>query len=60
MGRKLQDNIQCEIFQTILEEAVNSYLPSVVFELQSNSPDDMEKNIDIITQHIQSWKNSNR
>lgn len=59
-GRKLEDNIQCEIFQTILEEASNSYLPSIVKELPSNTPDDMEQNIDTIADHIRQWKASKR
>lgn len=59
-GRKLEDNIQCEIFQTILEEASNSYLPSIVRELPSNTPDDMEENISTIEDHIRQWKASKR
>ncbi|XP_071493649.1 adenylate kinase isoenzyme 6-like [Diadema setosum] len=59
-GRKLEDNIQCEIFQTILEEAFSSYLPSIVKELPSNTPDDMEQNIDRIAEHIRQWKASKR
>ena len=44
-GRKLTENIECEIFQTILEEARESYRPEIVHELPSNTPDDMESNI---------------
>ncbi|CAB4070177.1 AK6 [Lepeophtheirus salmonis] len=33
---KLEDNVQCEIFQTILDEAKESYEESIVFELSSN------------------------
>ncbi|XP_033124059.1 adenylate kinase isoenzyme 6-like [Anneissia japonica] len=57
-GRKLQDNIQCEIFQTILDEARSSYLPSIVFPLPSNCPDDLETNIDKIKDYIERWKAS--
>ncbi|XP_071964569.1 adenylate kinase isoenzyme 6-like [Antedon mediterranea] len=57
-GRKLQDNIQCEIFQTILDEARSSYLPSIVFPLASNCPDDLETNIDKIKDYIERWKAS--
>ncbi|XP_077989463.1 adenylate kinase isoenzyme 6-like [Glandiceps talaboti] len=57
-GRKLQDNIQCEIFQTILEEARNSYLPSIVYELPSNMPEDIDSNIEKIQSCIQKWKMS--
>lgn len=55
-GKKLEDNIQCEIFQTILEEARDSYKSEIVHELQSNTPDDMEENLDKIMAWIQQWK----
>jgi adenylate kinase len=55
-GKKLEDNVQCEIFQTILDEAKESYPPQIVFELQSNNPDDMENNIEKITQWIDQYK----
>ncbi|PIK50582.1 putative adenylate kinase isoenzyme 6 [Apostichopus japonicus] len=55
-GRKLDENIQCEIFETILEEAKESYLPSIVMEMQSNTPQDMEQNMEKITDHLRNWK----
>ncbi|PAA48390.1 hypothetical protein BOX15_Mlig028478g5 [Macrostomum lignano] len=48
---KVQQNVQCEIFQTLLEEARESYKPEIVHELQSNGPDDLEANIAL----IQDW-----
>ena len=56
-GKKLSDNIQCEIFQTILEEARESYSDSVVHELTSNLPEDLERNIDAICQYVLEWTN---
>jgi len=44
-GRKLKENVECEIFQTILDEARESYNMDIVHELPSNTPDDMESNI---------------
>jgi adenylate kinase len=44
-GRKLKENVECEIFQTILEEARDSYSAEIVHELPSNTPDDMESNL---------------
>ena len=58
-GKKLQDNIQCEIFQTILEEARESYKVDVVHELPSNTPDDMESNLERIMLWIQQWSQAN-
>ena len=47
-GQKLTENVQCEIFQTILEEARDSYSHSILYELHSNSPEDLESNIDTL------------
>ena len=55
-ARKIQENVQCEIFQTILDEATESYKPEIVFELKSNSPDDMEKNLNQIQEWVKQWK----
>jgi adenylate kinase len=55
-SHKIQENVQCEIFQTILDEAKDSYRHEIVFELNSNSPDDMEENINRIEKWIKQWK----
>ena len=47
-GQKLTDNVQCEIFQTILEEARDSYDHSIVHELPSNTPENFEQNVETI------------
>ena len=54
-GKKLSDNVQCEIFQTILEEALDSYAHGIVHELGSNFPEDFERNVDSIGQFITQW-----
>ena len=53
--QKITNNIQCEIFQTILEEARESYQDNIIHELISNVPEDLERNVDIITQCIEEW-----
>ncbi|XP_018420715.1 PREDICTED: adenylate kinase isoenzyme 6 [Nanorana parkeri] len=57
--KKLQDNIQCEIFQTIYEEAAESYRSEIIHQLPSNTPEDLEKNLDQITLWIQQWRIDN-
>ncbi|XP_074649982.1 adenylate kinase isoenzyme 6-like [Tubulanus polymorphus] len=57
--KKLQDNIQCEIFQTILDEAKQSYKTEIVHELMSNTPDEMEENLANVEKWIENWKNTN-
>ncbi|XP_046549868.1 adenylate kinase isoenzyme 6-like [Haliotis rubra] len=54
-GKKLEENIQCEIFQTILDEAREAYKPQIVHELPSNTPDEMEDNLDKILAWIEQW-----
>lgn len=55
-GKKLEDNIECEIFGTIHEEALDSYKKGSVFELASNSADEMENNVEQIVQWIEQFK----
>ncbi|KFM67087.1 Adenylate kinase isoenzyme 6, partial [Stegodyphus mimosarum] len=57
-GKKLENNIQCEIFQTLLDEAKEAYDPSIVFKLNSNTPEDMESNIEEICRWIEIYKNN--
>lgn len=55
-GKKLQDNVQCEIFQTIFEEAMEAYSEEIVHQLPSNTPEDLERNLEQIVQWIDQWK----
>lgn len=54
-GKKLEDNIDCEIFQTVLEEARSSYKPEIVHELQSNTTKELEDNLNRICMWLQQW-----
>jgi adenylate kinase len=54
--RKITNNIECEIFGTILEESRESYRQEIVHELHSNTPEDLEHNIDLIVQWIEGWQ----
>lgn len=58
-GKKLEDNIQCEIFHTILEEAKNSYKTEIVHELSSKNPEELQDNINRICIWIQQWFQNN-
>eukprot|EP00270_Netrium_digitus_P000835 TRINITY_DN10953_c0_g1_i1.p1 TRINITY_DN10953_c0_g1~~TRINITY_DN10953_c0_g1_i1.p1 ORF type:complete len:181 (+),score=51.44 TRINITY_DN10953_c0_g1_i1:66-608(+) len=44
-GRKLESNMECEIMQVLLEEAMNSYRKEIVMPLASNTVEDMERNV---------------
>ncbi|XP_070760752.1 adenylate kinase isoenzyme 6 [Enoplosus armatus] len=54
-GKKLQDNVQCEIFQTIYEEAMEAYSEEIVHQLTSNTPEDLERNLEQIVQWTEQW-----
>lgn len=54
-GKKLEDNVACEIFQTILDETRNSYKPEIIHELQSNGEEDMNSNLNQICVWLQQW-----
>lgn len=45
---KIKENVECEIFQIVLEEARESYSKNIILELKNNTIEDMENNIEII------------
>lgn len=49
--RKINENIEAEIMQVCLDEAMASYDPEIVHEIASNSPEQCTKNV----QHIVAW-----
>jgi adenylate kinase len=49
---KVRENVQCEIMNVCLEEAAESYRPEIVHALPSNSPDDMERNVERIVEWL--------
>ncbi|XP_028397467.1 adenylate kinase isoenzyme 6-like isoform X2 [Dendronephthya gigantea] len=53
--KKIQENVECEIFQSILEEARESYSTDIVHECVSNTPEEMERNLDNIQRWLQEW-----
>ena len=57
--KKLEDNVQCEIFQTILDEARDSYKPEIVHEIRSDVLEDIEKNASNISSWIDQWMKDN-
>lgn len=55
-GKKLEDNIQCEIFETLLEEAQSSYKAEIIVELQNDTEEQLHTNVETIIQWIERWK----
>lgn len=53
---KIQENNQAEIMQTVLEEARSAYAPEIVVELQSDTPDDVDANLDRVLLWCHQWQ----
>ncbi|XP_062082771.1 adenylate kinase isoenzyme 6 homolog [Humulus lupulus] len=53
--KKLSNNIECEIFQVLLEEAKESYPENIVMALKSDNIDDITRNVTTLTEWIRTW-----
>lgn len=53
MGAKLENNIQCEIFQVLLEEARDSYSHDIIETMRSDTIEDMSDNVEKLQRWIQ-------
>lgn len=58
MGAKLTNNIECEIFQMLLEEARESYKEEIVMPLRSDNVEDISRNVGTLTEWINNWRPS--
>ncbi|KAL7750637.1 factor activating pos9 [Sorochytrium milnesiophthora] len=54
-ANKINENITSEIMQVVLEEARASYNEDIVWELSSNTVDEMEHNVEKVRQWAQDW-----
>lgn len=55
--KKLTENVTCEIMQVLLEEARSSYDVNIVHEVQSNTVDELESNVDRIKNWVLAFRN---
>jgi adenylate kinase len=53
---KITENISAEILQVVLDEARESYKPEIVWELASNTVEDMENNVERIVSWVNEWR----
>lgn len=54
--KKIQENNEAEILQTVLDEARESYAEEIIVELKSDTVEEMESNVARIVQWIENWK----
>lgn len=52
----MQENIDAEIMQVLLTEAHEAFDPAMVVALASNTPDEMEANVDRIVAWVAQWR----
>ncbi|KAK4279251.1 hypothetical protein QN277_016980 [Acacia crassicarpa] len=52
---KLSNNVECEIFQVLLEEAKESYPEDRVIALRSDTIEDINMNIATLTEWVGNW-----
>ena len=57
-GSKLSNNIECEIFQVLLEEARESYKEDIVMPLRSDNVEDINRNVGTLTDWVNNWRPS--
>ncbi|KIW09254.1 uncharacterized protein PV09_00177 [Verruconis gallopava] len=55
-AKKLEENMDAEIMQVLLDEAREAYDEEIVVELQSDSLDDIDSNVERIQQWVKRWK----
>lgn len=57
-GKKLSNNVECEIFQVLLEEAKDSYPEDIVVALKSDAIDDINNNLSSLGDWVRNWNHS--
>ena len=57
--KKRDENVECEIMQIVLDEARASYDHDIITELQSNTVEDLEGNVERVSMWFQNWKANN-
>jgi adenylate kinase len=59
-GKKLEENMDCEIMEVLLNEAREAYDEEIVVELRSESTEDIDANVERIETWIRNWRKDNR
>jgi adenylate kinase len=54
--KKRQENMECEIMQVVLEAVRENFDSEMIHELSSNTPEDMDGNVERIMQWLAMWK----
>ncbi len=52
---KIQENVECEIMCVVAEDARQSYREEILWELPSNTVEEMDDNVRRIALQLQQW-----
>eukprot|EP00727_Mastigamoeba_balamuthi_P007608 m51a1_g3468 adenylate kinase, putative (184) ;mRNA; r:740773-741385 len=52
---KIGENVECEIMQVVLDEAKDSYRAQIIWEVDNNNMDDLERNASAILDWVRGW-----
>ncbi|KAK5109428.1 hypothetical protein LTR62_006987 [Meristemomyces frigidus] len=55
-GKKLEENMDCEIMEVLLQEAREAYDEDMVVELRSEKTEDVDANVERIEKWIEQWR----
>lgn len=58
--KKRSENMEAEIMQVILDEAMGAYAKEIVHEVPSNTIEDMENNVTRVQQWYAQWMKDNK
>lgn len=58
-GSKLSNNMECEIFQVLLEEAKESYSEETVVAMRSDTVEDIDHNVAALGDWVRQWHPTN-
>ncbi|KAJ9073210.1 factor activating pos9 [Entomophthora muscae] len=53
--KKITENVECEIMQVVMEEVYDSYKEEIIIRLPSDTVEQMEQNISVIQEKIESY-----
>lgn len=53
--KKLRDNLECEIFGTVAEEAEDAYKTGVVHQLQNETAEEMQRNLERVADLVHTF-----
>lgn len=56
---KITENVECEIMQVLLSEAMDNYNPNIVVELQSEDLESLDSNVERLSQWFEMWEQNN-